>query len=49
LDKLRGDTIRELLALLKDLNLLQESLAKLPGVIEVLLILFGEFEADLAL
>jgi hypothetical protein len=47
--KLRGDTIRELLALLEDLDLLQEPLAKLPGVIEVLLVLFGKLEADLAL
>jgi hypothetical protein len=47
--KLRGDTIRELLALLEDLDLLQEPLSKLPGVIEVLLVLFGKLEADLAL
>jgi hypothetical protein len=47
--KLRGDTIRQLLALLEDLDLLQEPLSKLPGVIEVLLVLFGEFVADLAL
>jgi hypothetical protein len=47
--KLRGDTIRQLLALLEDLDLLQEPLAKLPGVIEVLLVLFGELVADLAL
>jgi hypothetical protein len=47
--KLRGDTVRELLALLEDLDLLQEPLAKLPGVIEVLLVLFGKLEADLAL
>jgi hypothetical protein len=40
LNKLRGDTIREFLALLEDLDLFQEPLPKLPGVIEVLLVLF---------